>query len=262
MRANILAAFADRPYQPFSPYAIWRILQHGRPDLTLNNVRVTIHRLYVAGKLRKRGRGLYQDPSSFIEDTAIDPSIQLHNLHLKYDCNKQTPYGFRRLRQIVTTRFASPFSGISPSNKSYVANGLDWNGRSLTIQLTTRKNLLVEMSSSWNPLNWLDVVSFFKGWLPGAFDIPLELWTVTMADFNIDEGGRLVHHRIVQEISVSEFTRAILRFYQKAVDRVRTEVGMTAPSKADRFLRYAESIVHHLVGLYGPELDGNLAEVH
>lgn len=227
------------------------------PDITKNHVRVELYRLYRLGRIRRPARGFYQDPSSFIEGVTINPSIMIHNLHLKHECNKHTPYGFRRLKQIVTgPRFASPASGISPSNRSFISTGLDWEGRSFTIQLTTKKNLLVEMSTTWNPLSWLDLSQFLGGWLPGAFDVPVQLWLITQVDFNIDEDGSTRRHRLVHEMSVTDFLGVLVRFYEKAVERLRTEVSISNAARADRFLIYVKDIINAVVPIYGPELDG------
>lgn len=250
---RILTVLSERPRDAFTILQVARVARCSR-----GNAKVTLHRLAKAGTVARVGRGLYQHPSGLVYPGAPDPRLRIHALKLECRCNQLMGWPFRRVLRKVTSRFASPALHRHPKNHSITTRG-EWNARRLTITAHPDETGLLEvfMESSSLPLHLVEVHAYVSGFIPGAFDIPAELWTVKQADWNIDIPGSVKNDLSLNGISVAGFEKLILKIYQKAEDLVRAEVRTFEPVMVGRLVEYLESILFALADVQD---DGELAE--
>jgi hypothetical protein len=93
------------------------------------------------------------------------------------------------------------------------------------------------MQASTLPLNHLELLAFLQGWLPGAFDIPTQFWTIRQFDLNLDVPGRIATQANLR-ISVSSFLKVGFAVYQKADELVRMEARVAKKFDARRLADY------------------------
>lgn len=239
---RIMTVLSERPRDAFTILQAARLARCSR-----GNAKVTLHRLAKAGSVARVGRGLYQHPSGLVYPGVPDPRLRIHALKIECRCNQTMGWPFRRLLRIVTSRFPSPALHRHPRNHSITTRG-EWNARRLTITAHPDETGLLEvfLESSIRPLHLVETHAYASGFLPGAFDIPAEFWTVTQADWNIDIPGSVKTDLNLSGISVATFERIIMKVYQKAENLVRAEVRSFEPVMAGRLVEYLESILFAL----------------
>lgn len=241
-RERVLKVLSERPRDAFTILQVARLAY-----LSKTNAKTTLWRLEKEGKIARVGRGLYQHPSGLVYPGAPDPRLRIHALKIEARCVTMWGDGAsRRLSRIVTSGFPSPALHRHRNNGSITSKG-EWANRLLTVTAHPRHAsglLEVFLEASRLPLHLLEVHSYLTGYVPAKFDIPLELWEVKQADWNIDVAGSVRSNLSFTGISVAAFEKIILKIYQKAEDLVRAEVRSFEPVMAARLVDYLESILY------------------
>lgn len=233
-----MTVLADRPRDAFTIAQIAYLT-----GLKKGHVRVVLHRLYGENRVARVARGLYQHPKGLVYPSAPDSRLRIHGLKVECRCNVSMRWPFRRALSVVTERFPSPWLHRHPKNHSITTKG-EWNDRPLSITVHPDDTVLLEvwMKASFLPLHLIEAHAYLGGFLPGAFGIPPEHWTITQADWNIDVPGNIDTELKLKAVSVSTFLKLMLKIYQKE-DLVRTEVRSFQPLDAKPFVGYIESIL-------------------
>lgn len=240
----LLDVLDDRPRDAFTPLQLARLV-----DCSYDVMRTTLCRLAKPGRggqpprVARVARGLYQNPAGLIYPGGVDPRLRIHALKIEARVHKEMGWPFRRTLSKVTSRFG-PRHGVHPRNNS-VSFRSEWNARHLTITVHPDETGLVEvfLEASVLPLHLLEVFAYLDGFIPGAFGIPKELWAVRQADWNVDVPGSLAVDLGVNSLSVSAFSKFILKVYQKAEETVRAEVRSFQALDAKALSRYLEGIL-------------------
>ncbi len=243
---RVINALSETPRDAFTILGVAHLVKISYPA-----AKQALYRLAKAGKIARVRPGLYQHPSGLVVLGAPDPRLRIHAL--KLEARTVTKWGdgaSRHLSRMVTTVFPQIEGGIHrhPNNGSLTVKG-EWNNRLLTVTAHPRHEsglLEVFLEASLRPLHLLEVHSYLTGFIPAKFDLPLELWEVRQADWNIDVPGTVKTDLDFTGMSVAAFEKFILKIYQKAEELVRAEIRSFEPIMVEHLVDYLGSILNTL----------------
>ena len=238
LKDRIIILLDEHPLETFTSKQLAALLSANR-----KSVRVKIAYLVNKGKINKITKGLYQSIRGIVREE-FDLLIRFHALKIEARCSTWKGWSYPALFDIVTRRFANPRMCRHAQNKG-ITTYSDWELRQLTITLH-KEELEIFCNSSNHPLNLLDITNYFS-YIDGAFGLPEAAWTVTQCDYNIDEVGKI--NMPIGSISVSNFKDMILKFYEKKIGLVRTELRSFEKISAERLIKNAEIILKTMEGL-------------
>lgn len=219
-------------------------------DMTQAAARQALHRLTLRRPpvVYQPKPGFYASTSALArEKTPYDDFLRLgfHGIEAIADCHKWVGGVNRNLRQVVTARYASPTFRRNPANRSLVYDG-DWDGRPLTIQLTTQDKLMVSLKASDFPLDLLDFFAYLR-YLDEFFKIPRPLWTLRF-DLNEDHEGRLE----TAEFRWSEAIGFVRIYWKKRLEQTRVEARDYRGITLETLLPAVERVLDALLELEAP----------
>ena len=218
-------------HDPYTQYNIRTLSKYLK--VKSGTLRVTLRRLAKDNLILNPSWGFYQHPSGLVREE-LDLLMRFHAIKLE----SRKGWSYPNLFKIVTTRFANPERHIHSRNKGITTKG-EWESRGLT--LTLHKNEFeVFMQSSDMPLSLLDMTNYLS-YICGATGIIEQFWLVTQCDYNIDQVGKV--DMPVGSISIASFKDMIVKFYEKKIGLIRTEVRSFEKLGADKILNNVKVIL-------------------
>lgn len=238
LEKKVIDFLAKDPYMQYNRKTLSMIL-----SINNGSLGKILRRLADKNLVLSPQRGFYQHPKGLVREE-LDLLIRFHGIKVETNCHKYKGWPYLRLHEIVTGRFAHPELRRHPVNQG-ITTYSDWDLRLLTITLH-KEELEVFCQSSNYPLSLLDLMNYFS-FLYGAFGISEEAWKVAQCDYNIDEVGKI--NLPLTDISISNFKGLILKFYEKKIGLIRTEVRSFEKMDADKLINNARVILKTMESL-------------
>jgi len=223
VRTFIIALLRERNRESFTVDLIRRSLAD-KGEFRERRIRVALSRAVKAGEIARVSRGFYRHPSGLIAPGLPDPSLRVHALKLECRGYKALARSFRDMLQIVSTVWPSPTLHRHPKSHGVTTTG-EWRLRLLTATIHDRADLIeLWLQASSRPLDLMELSNYLAS-IETATRIPLELWFVKEADWNVDVPGKLsTFTSIGVGLSAAKLGNLMVSVYQKLLDLVRVEL--------------------------------------
>jgi len=181
--------------------------------ISRNQVKVALHRLYKAGKVKRPHRGFYR---ATIDKSLVhslgNPEIKFHGIKIEAKLSKPMDGITARIKAL----------GFESKTNGRFCRVLWYEGRKITITLHCKGLVEIWVRSSDNPLNFEELralLTFLNGFLE-----PLgPLANRVLRQIGLNKDYRSLRLDGVTSIPLNDFMNSVARIYQKEKDTLRVE---------------------------------------